>query len=70
MVTAKNSSADPSLSSTTNQNFGTGSTDLSSNEIKPRVVSRQVLKALGQRDPLYEAAGMVALRRGLIVARE
>lgn len=64
-------SADPKNPSfATNQTSGAGSTDLSGEVIKPRVVSRQVLKALSQRDPLYEAAGMVALRRGLIVARE
>lgn len=69
-MTSKNSTDLGNPSITTNQNPGIGSTDLSGEVIKPRVVSRQVLKALGQRDPLYEAAGMVALRRGLIVARE
>lgn len=69
-MTGKNS-ADPSLSSTTNQNFvGTGITNLSGDLIKPRTVSAQVLKALGQRDPLYEAAGMVALRRGILSVKE
>lgn len=69
-MTGKNCADLGNPSITTNQNPGIGSTDLSGEVIKPRVVSRQVLKALGQRDPLYEAAGMVALRRGILSVKE
>ncbi len=70
MVTTKNSADPKDLSSTTNQNLEASSTNLSYNEIKPRVISRQVLKALGQKDPLYQAAGIIALKRGLLSIKE
>lgn len=69
MIT-KNSADPHNLSITTNPNLGASSTNLSYNEIKPRIISRQVLKALGQRDPLYEAAGIIALKRGLLSVKE
>ncbi len=59
---------DPSI--TTYPNRGASITNLSYGDIKPRVISRQVLKALGQKDPLYEAAGIIALKRGLLSIRE
>lgn len=69
-MTIKNSADPKDLSPTTNQNQGVSSTNLTYNEIKPRVISRQALKALGQRDPLYEAAGIIALKRGLLSIKE
>lgn len=69
-MTTKNCADPHNLSITTNQNLEASSTDLSRKEIKPRVISRQALKALGQRDPLYEAAGIIALKRGLLSIKE
>ncbi len=70
MVKSENGADPQNPSITTNPNLRASITSLSSDVIKSRVVSRQVLKALGQRDPLYEAAGIIALKRGLISVQD